>query len=107
MFQHSDDYDYEDFIGFDGLNSGESFDEFDVGYFFEPTFDSLNGIMAPMNPQGNLRYTSPIAPSGYYDATVSMSDYAPTQRVMGGQSNLGSVQDAISLLQLSDFVFRA
>lgn len=105
-YKHYDEaeYDYESFIGFAGFNAGEAHSE---DYFFEPTLGALSSVMQPMNPAVNLMYTSPIVPAGFFEATQNMNtNYGPTSLVPGGLQGVGSVQDAINILQLSDFIFR-
>lgn len=72
-------------------------------YYCEPSYSDLSGIMETMNPMdtANLRYTSSIVPAGYFEATVGMNDYMPTR-----PQGINGVNDAMSILALTDFIFR-
>jgi len=59
-----------------------------------PVPDQSLGILKPMNP-----IVDPLIPSDYFDPVVNMQPY-------GLSPALGSVQDLVSALQVTDFLFR-
>jgi len=59
-----------------------------------PSFDQTLGILQAMNP-----VVDQLIPSDYFDPVENMQPY-------GYSPALGGVQDLVSALQLTDFLFR-
>jgi hypothetical protein len=73
------------------MNQEEYMDQMDDCY--APEADQSLGILQPMNP-----VVDPLIPSDYFDPVYDMQPY-------GFSQPLGSVQDVLNVLQVTDFLF--
>jgi len=73
------------------MNQNEYMDQWD--YCFAPEANQTLGILQPMNP-----VVDPLIPSDYFDPVYDMQPYSFSKP-------LGSVQDVLNVLQVTDFLF--
>lgn len=73
------------------MNQDEYMDQYDD--CFAPQADQSLGIFQPMNP-----VVDALIPSDFYDPIYDMQPY-------GFSKPLGSVQDVLNVLQVTDFLF--